>query len=1134
MPLPTHVVNRRGPPAALLLLLMGMSALSLTAPSTSEATSAATSLTADANTSAWRTEWGGFNRVLGIAPVAADDVWVVGSNLAHFDGAKWRAVDRRDTDAAYRAIDLFGSRDGWAVGHGFTQRLRDGRWEERLPMPDAVFFDVALTDVDEGWAVGYDSAAARPAMWRLVGGAWSELPGSAIPAVAVWMASAVDGWAVGADQLAHFDGRVWTPVVVPGVKALRAVAGSGPDDVWAGGGSEPAPGFFGPGQSLLLHFDGRSWTVVRDAAGPGIAAIALGQGRGFALGYEGELLALEGGAWRKLDARVPASRFRWARAIALIPDQGGALVGIDDGKIYHILQDEMLQLVHRSAEISAIDFTRPDEGWALGPATQNLVGIGPAWIPMALGWDGLAWTPLAADHPLAGAVDIGVLSAQDAWAVGPSGLIVHFDGRSWTRVASPTFLDLYRVRAVAPNLVLALGRGWKLIPGSLASSILLLYDGESWRVLGEWVGSLPSDVYLGDVDARGNNRVWLLFSDGLRRYDGSVWTTLAIKNPTSLAMSGPESGWVGTSNGRILQIEGDKITEALQFTGASTVYRLALDSAGGGWAVGLNGTVAHLDGDQWTVRRGLATLCNCAVPTALMGLALLNVDGIRQIWVVGSEETILQSAVAEVLAQPPIPPFNETAVPFTVMPNDTATPARTPTAVHTRPPGSRGSVWLPLLVLAAMPDPPTPLAGPTGGAATSSATGESTTTAAPSTTPTPPPATLPSVTPESGPSATALPPETPPRPTSETPPGTPIPPDFAPFGLVRLAPELRLDGSGVTVDSLAFWEAPVAEDTLLLATAKGNQRVEVWQWPFKGAELAALQDARWAGSLVNGIVVDQNQGRAYVSVSRPASTIAAFALPGLEPLGALVAGQVDLRVEPNLALLTLPDGARRLYASADDRVLVFDPADGRLLADFPTTHAVETVLADGIDQVLYLPDETRRSGVHAYHPDGRPFQRGGAVSFGGGGIFEADAEGIALYACRGQDGGDDGRGLIIVSDQKNDATDFEVFDRRSWAHLGRLQLDGVRRTDGIASTERPLPDHPAGLFAAVNDDAEVVLVGWDRILEATGLRCEARVEGRGDAGASAMTLTHRSRAPLCLRTRSPVSSPLVPMLGEAR
>jgi hypothetical protein len=1102
MPPPTRAVNRRGPRAAqLLLLLVGLSAPVLTTPATSGATSDALSLVADANSSAWRTEWGGFYWVRDMAMVAANDVWVVGSNLAHFDGAVWRAVDRRDTDGYYSAIDLFGSRDGWAVGQGFTQRLRDGLWEEPVSLPDAVFYDIALTDVDEGWAVGYDRAAKRPAMWRLLGGTWSELPAPAIPAVALWMASAVDGWAVGADQLAHYDGRVWTPVVVPGVKGLRAVAGSGPDDVWAGGGSEPAPGFFGPGQSQLLHFDGRSWSLLRDAAGPGIASIAVAKGRGYALGYEGELLALEAGTWREPGVKVPADRFRWARDIALIPGQDGALVGVDDGKIYRIPLDEQLQLVHRAAEIRAIGFTRPDEGWALGPETQNPVGIDPTWMPTALGWDGRTWSPLAPDHPLVGAVDIGVLSAQDAWAVGPSGLVVHFDGRSWTRVASPTALDLYRVRVVAPNVVLALGKGWKPFPGSLAISVLLLFDGVSWRALGEWTGSLPSDVHLADVDARGNSSIWLLFGNELRRYDGSAWTALAIESPTSLAMTGPESGWVGTLDGRILRVEGDRVTESLRLTGSSMVTRLVLDKDGGAWATGWSGYLAHLDGTQWTVRRGPATLCNCAVPTALMGLALLEVEGLRQIWAVGSEETILHSTVAEVLAQPPIVPVNETAVPFTVMPNDTATLAVTPTAARTAPPRSWPRLWLPILLLAAMPEPPTPLAGPTGGAATASATAAST---APATTP-PVPTEPASATPQVEPSATALAPETPPRPTSETPPASPIPPDFAPFGLAQLEPELRLNGSGSIVDSLAFWEAPKAEDTLLLVTAKGNQRVEVWRWPFVGAEQPALQHPSFvAGSQVNGIVVDQDQDRVYVSVSRPSSTVAVFALPGLEPLGTLVDGQVDLRIEPNLGLLTLPDGAKRLYVSADDRDYVFDPRDGSALGGFQTGHAQETVLADDVDQVLYIPDETSRRGVFAYHPDGAPYERGGATSFGGGGIFEADAEGIALYACHGPDGRDDGRGLLIVSDQKNDATDFEVFDRRSWTHLGRLQLDGVRRTDGIASTERPLPGHPAGLFAAANDDTEVAVVGWDRIQEATGLRCSGgppaeatRTESRG-------------------------------------
>ena len=803
MPSATRVVNRRGPRAALLLLLIGMTALALTAPTTSGASSDASALVADANSSAWRTEWGGFYRVRDMAMVAADDVWVVGSNLAHFDGAVWRAVDRRDTDAYYSAIDLFGSRDGWAVGQGFTQRLRDGLWEGPVSLPDANFYDVALTDVDEGWAVGYDRAAKRPAMWRLVGGTWSELPAPAIPAVALWMASAVEGWAVGAGQLAHYDGRVWTPVVVPGVKGLRAVAGSGPDDVWAGGGSDPAPGPIGPGQSQLLHYDGRSWSLLRDAAGPGIAAIAVAEGRGYALGYEGELLALKDGSWREVAAKVPAGRVHLdtARLIALSPGQTSALVGTDRGKIFR-LQDEQLLAAHRSAEIHAVGFTRPYEGWALGPATANLKGSGRT--PVALRWDGRGWSPLSADHPLAGAVDIGVLGPQDAWAVGPAGAILRFDGQSWTRVASPTGVDLLRVRVVTPDLVLALGYG-QVGAGDLYRGVVLRFDGVSWQEIGAWEGPYATVGRLYDVDARAPDQVWVAASNSLRRFDGQTWTSTEVRDgPISLAMSGPRSGWLGTVMGSILQVDGEQMTEALQFTGASTVYRLTLDSASGGWALGGNGYVAHLDGDQWTVRRGPATLCNCAVPTALMGLALLDIDGLRQIWVVGSEETILHSTVAEVLAQPAITPENETAVPFTVIPNDTATPARTPTATRTALPRSGQRLWLPLLVLAALPEPPTPLAGPTGGAATASSTAASTTTATPSTTPSPLPTAPPSATPQARPSATAMPPETPARPTSETTPVAPIAPDFAPFGLVQLEPELRLNGSGSIIDSLAF------------------------------------------------------------------------------------------------------------------------------------------------------------------------------------------------------------------------------------------------------------------------------------------------------------------------------------------
>jgi len=309
------------------------------------------------------------------------------------------------------------------------------------------------------------------------------------------------------------------------------------------------------------------------------------------------------------------------------------------------------------------------------------------------------------------------------------------------------------------------------------------------------------------------------------------------------------------------------------------------------------------------------------------------------------------------------------------------------------------------------------------------------------------------------------------------------------FGTVTIAPDFALDGAGANVDSLAFYEAPDPRDTLLFVTAKGNQRVEVWRFPFAGHELPALAPESFGRETqVNGIAVDRDAARLYVAVSAPASRVSVFALPGLELVGELFAGAADLGPEPNLALLHRPDGARWLFLSSERSVHVLDAASGAPLGRFEPGFGIETLLADDRDQVLYVPDEDGRTGVAAFDPLGAPHRRAGASRFGAG-AFQADAEGIALYRCGAGAGGDDGRGFLVVADQRPDRSEFEFFDRRSGRHLGALVLDGVAYTDGIASTERPLPGHPNGLFAAVDDDTSTAVVGWHRIFAATGLGC---------------------------------------------
>ena len=64
-------------------------------------------------------------------------------------------------------------------------------------------------------------------------------------------------------------------------------------------------------------------------------------------------------------------------------------------------------------------------------------------------------------------------SAQDVWAVGGSGTIVHYDGSKWSIVRSPTNNTLYAIWGSAANNVFAVGdRG-----------TILRWDGATWTQL---------------------------------------------------------------------------------------------------------------------------------------------------------------------------------------------------------------------------------------------------------------------------------------------------------------------------------------------------------------------------------------------------------------------------------------------------------------------------------------------------------------------------------------------------------------------------------------------------------------------------------------------------------------------------
>jgi photosystem II stability/assembly factor-like uncharacterized protein len=172
-------------------------------------------------------------------------------------------------------------------------------------------------------------------------------------------------------------------------------------------------------------------------------------------------------------------------------------------------------------------------------------------------------------------------SDADLFAVGQAGLILHYDGKTWSRMESGTSQVLHDIAGVSPQDVFVVG----------LNGTLLHYDRQAWKpvefkiessLYGIWVAS-ASDVF-----AVGDNGTIL-------HYDGKLWRQMSS----------------GTNDG-LLDVWGSD---------GSDVY-----------AVGVGGTILHYDGKSWS---------RVALP---IKVRLRSVSGVSKarVYAVGDEGTIVQ------------------------------------------------------------------------------------------------------------------------------------------------------------------------------------------------------------------------------------------------------------------------------------------------------------------------------------------------------------------------------------------------------------------------------------------------------------------------------------------------------------
>ena len=242
----------------------------------------------------------GYNLLNGVAVVAANDVWAVGSAatgsttntlVEHWNGTAWSIVPSPNVAGrsnVLEAITVISPTDIWAVGHStdtsfndFTLTLHwNGTVWSIVPSPnvnDDILFAVDAVASNDVWAVGRSQQEAKTLTIHWNGSNWSVVPspneGSEDNILAGVAARASnDVWAVGSiccstPLTIHWDGAAWTiipaadfdpnatnPVFV-GVIALAS------NNVWAAG-QYIVPLEGSAQHSLTQNFDGVNWNFV--------------------------------------------------------------------------------------------------------------------------------------------------------------------------------------------------------------------------------------------------------------------------------------------------------------------------------------------------------------------------------------------------------------------------------------------------------------------------------------------------------------------------------------------------------------------------------------------------------------------------------------------------------------------------------------------------------------------------------------------------------------------------------------------------------------------------------------------------------------------------------------------------------
>ncbi len=243
--------------------------------------------------------------------------------------------------------------------------------------------------------------------------------------------------------------------------------------------------------------------------------------------------------------------------------------------------------------MSALAFPSATEGWAVGASG------------MMLHYHEGEWT--AHESEASDLLAIHMLDEQHGWAVGWYGMTMRYESGAWRRLDVNTSEHLRGVWMTSPD------EGWAVGSHSI---ICRCYRGE-WTVVRSPLrpfaersdmGFAPSisDTY-GIADLHAIQMVsphegWAVGESGtILHYNGYHWEQIASptdKTLQAVQMLAPDCGWAVGWQGTILKYDGDKWQPA-PCPNQAYYFGLHMTSATEGWAVGSTGNIIRCVAGKW-------------------------------------------------------------------------------------------------------------------------------------------------------------------------------------------------------------------------------------------------------------------------------------------------------------------------------------------------------------------------------------------------------------------------------------------------------------------------------------------------------------------------------------------------------